>query len=91
MMIEVKIVNRWCAVRDFNNELNNYYQSQIADDRPYAGDDAMESYLGALETSLNDETDLTWEIGTYTRDGYVAEFSPTEDWKKTYLRLVEGE
>ena len=78
------------AVEAFNNELNDYYEKHIADDRPYFGNEAMCEYLSEFEDALNDGTDLTWELGKKERNGYVASFSPSEEWEEKYLEIDDG-
>lgn len=78
------------AVEAFNNELNDYYEKHIADDRPYFGNEAMCEYLSEFEDALNDGTNLTWELGKKTRNGYVASFSPSEEWEEKHLEIDDG-
>lgn len=75
------------AWQDFNNELNDYYQQDIADKRPYFDNGAMSDYLDQLADAVNDGVDLTWEIGKKTRHGYVASFEPSEEWTKKYVEF----
>lgn len=79
------------AVEAFNNELNDYYEKHIDDERPYFGNGAMGEYLSELEDALNEGTDLTWELGKNERSGYVASFAPSEEWEKEYLLIEEFE
>tara|TARA_Y100000114_G_scaffold106538_1_gene99820 strand:- start:828 stop:1106 length:279 start_codon:yes stop_codon:yes gene_type:complete len=79
------------AVQAFNNQLNDYYEKDIANDRPYFGNGAMLDYLSELEDALNDGTDLTFELGKKTRRGSVATFEPCEAWKEKYLLVEEVE
>ncbi len=77
------------AVEAFNNELNDYYEKNVADERPYFGNGAMSEYLSDLEDALTDGTDLTWELGKKTQRGCVASFSPSEEWEQAYLEIEE--
>lgn len=89
-MISIAIENMESAVCDFNNQLNNYYQSKVANERPYFGYGAMLDYIEQLSDAMNEGTDLTWEIGKTERSGYVASFSPSEQWEKKYLLVLEA-
>ena len=75
------------AKEAFNNELNDYFEKQVENDRPYFSDGAMLEYLSQLECAINNGTDLTWELGKKTRTGYVATFEPSEKWQETYLLI----
>jgi len=75
------------AIEAFNNELNDYYQKNVADDRPFLGSGAMLDYLSELESAALDGTDLTWELGVRTKAGHIATFSPSEDWSNFYLSI----
>ena len=77
------------AVEAFNNELNDYYEKNVANERPYFGGGAMSEYLSELEDALTDGTDLTWELGKKERTGYVASFAPSEEWEQAYLGIEE--
>ena len=89
-MINVTIKKDYSnAVEAFNNELNNYHEKDIANERPYFGDGAMLEYLDELEDALNDDTDLTWELGKKTRTGYVATFKPSSEWDEMYLEVCK--
>ena len=91
-MISVKIKNGYDqAVEAFNNELNDYHEKHIADERPYLWEASMLEYLDELEDALNEGTDLTWELGKKTRNGYVASFAPSEEWEQAYLSIEEFE
>jgi len=78
------------AVEAFNNELNDYYYYHIDDERPYFGNEAMCDYLSEFEDALNDGTDLTWELGKKTRTGYVASFTPSQEWQEKHLEIDDG-
>ena len=75
------------ALQAFNNELNEYFEQSVANERPYFGDGAMLSWLGELEGALNEGANLAWELGKKTRTGYVATFEPSEGWQETYLQI----
>jgi len=77
------------AVEAFNDELNDYYEKNVANERPYFGGGAMSEYLSQLEDALTDGTDLTWELGKNTRWGSVASFAPSEEWQQAYLGIEE--
>ena len=90
-MFSVTIKNDYeYAVEAFNNELNDYYEKHIDDERPYFGNGAMGEYLSEFEDALNDGTDLTWELGKKTRTGYVASFTPSEEWQEKHLEIDDG-
>ena len=78
------------AVEAFNNELNDYYEKHVADERPYFGNGAMGEYLSEFEDALNDGTNLTWELGKNERSGYVASFAPSEEWEEKHLEIDDG-
>ena len=90
-MITVTIQNDYeQAVEAFNNELNDYYEKHVDDERPYFGNEAMGEYLSEFEDALNDGTDLTWELGKKTRTGCVASFAPSEEWEEKHLEIDDG-
>ena len=78
------------AVEAFNNELNDYFEREIENVRPYSNDNAMLSYVNEFEDALNDGTDLTWELGKKTRTGYVASFTPSDEWQEKHLEIDDG-
>ena len=89
-MISVTIKKDYSSAVDaFNNELNDYFQQNVEDVRPYLGDCPMIDWICQHEDCLNEETDLTWELGKKTRTGYVASFEPSEIWKETYLEVCK--
>ena len=79
------------AVEAFNNELNDYFEREIENVRPYSSDNAMLSYVNEFEDALNDGTDLTWELGKKTRTGYVASFTPSDEWQEKHLEIDDGQ
>lgn len=90
-MFSVTIKNDYDqAVEAFNNELNDYYEKHIDDERPYFGNEAMCAYLSEFEDALNEGTNLTWELGKKERSGYVASFSPSEEWEEKHLEIDDG-
>lgn len=91
MMYDIRIKDYDQAVEAFNNELNDYHEKHIADERPYFGNGAMCEYLSEFEDALRDGTNLTWELGKKERNGYVASFAPSEEWEQAYLLIEEFE
>ena len=90
-MYDISIQDYDQAVEAFNNELNDYYEKHIADERPYFDNGAMGEYLSELNDALNDGTNLTWELGKKERNGYVASFAPSKEWEQAYLLVEEFE
>ncbi|QDP60118.1 MAG: hypothetical protein Unbinned1473contig1001_42 [Prokaryotic dsDNA virus sp.] len=90
-MFSVTIKNDYDqAVEAFNNELNDYFEREVENVRPYSSDNPMLSYVNEFEDALNDGTDLTWELGKKTRTGYVASFAPSEAWQEKHLEIDDG-
>ena len=89
-MFSVTIKDYDQAVEAFNNELNDYFEREVENVRPYSSDNPMLSYVNEFEDALNDGTDLTWELGKKTRTGYVASFAPSEEWQEKYLEIDDG-
>lgn len=78
------------AQNNFNDELNDMHERDIADSRPYFGSEAMEEFVNELEYAINDNLDFDWEIGKRTRWGHVATFRPSDAWMETYLDMQEA-
>lgn len=89
-MFSVTIKDYEQAVEAFNNELNDYFEREVENVRPYSSDNPMLSYVNEFEDALNDGTDLTWELGKKTRTGYVASFAPSEEWEEKHLEIDDG-
>ena len=87
-MFKVIMQKNWTvAVHEFNKQLNDFHEQQIGPDRPYSGDGAVLEYIEQLEQSLNEKTDLTFELGKKTRRGHVASFVPSVEWQRAFLHI----